>query len=199
MRAQCINGLGPLEDQIIDSQNDALFVYFPVKRRQGPFCLFSENGTAFAIVDQVTQDTLAALRQIAYIRFEAVFSTAALSKRKRGFARKSPVLEDISVNIFGPQDSVVEKEVAKRLFKVSLFLQHPRALRSGIKYRNPQFFVAPGDNIDLNHLIGVSDNSLVRARIRGEVDSILESLNVVSADEVAPLVHPNSLQARLTG
>lgn len=161
-----------------------------------------ENGTAFAIADQVTQDALAALRQVPCIRFEAVFGTTVLSKRKRGPARKSPVLEDISVNIFGPQDSVVENKVAKRLSKVSAFLQHPKALSSGIKYRNPQYFVVPGDEINFDDLIGVGNYSLgpanLRARVRGEVDSILESLNVISVEELTPLVHSDSLKARLT-
>ena len=194
--------MGPLEDQIKNNNNDALFIHFPVNRWQGCFCLFLENGTAFAIADQVTQDALAALCQVPCIRFEAVFGTTVLSKRKRGLAKKSPVLEDISVNIFGPHDSVAENEVSKRLSKVSAFLQHPKALRSGIKYRNPQYFVVPGDEINFNDLVGVSNHSLgpanLRARVRGEVDSILESLNVISVKEVTPLVHSDSLKAKLT-
>lgn len=201
-RAQCIDGLGPLEEHIKNSKNNPLFVHLPVTEHQDCFCLFLEDETAFAIADQVTQDTLAALRQVPSVRFEAVLGTVVLSKRKKGLTRKSPVLEDISINVFGPQDSVVENEVAKRLSKVSGFLQHPKDLNSDIKYRNPQFFVVPGEEINFNDLIGVGEQSLetanLRARVRGEVDSILESLNVASVEEVNPLIHPNSLKARLT-
>ena len=182
-----------------------MFVHFPVNKWKGCFCLFSdsETDTAFAIVDQVTQGTLTAILQVPHdIRFEAVFETAVLSKRKKGLARKSVVLENISINIFGPQKSHVENEIAKRLSKLSVFLQHPKALSLGIQYRNPQFFVAPGEEPNFDHLIGVSNGALglsnLRSRVRGEVDNILESLNVVSVKDMTPLIHPNSLTARFT-
>lgn len=164
------------------------------------FYIFFEDEIALAVVDQRTQKWLAALDPVPNARFEALFAAGSFTKR-RNIPKKGVVLDGMSVNIFGPQDGVVEKDAGKRLRQVSAFLQHPMELASNIQYYNPQFFVRPGRDRNITHLVGAcrTDNSLVAvgARIAHEVNGILESLGGGPFDEGLEFIPPMGLSSEL--
>lgn len=162
--------------------------------------MFFDDGTALAVVDNRTQKWLAALDPVANAQFEALFREASLTKRKN-VVKKGVILDGLSVNIFGPQDGVVEKDAGKRLKEVSAFLQHPMELASNIQYYNPQYFVRPGHDRNITHLVGSCrvNTSLVAvgARIANEVNGILESLEGEPCDEHLQFIPPLGLSSEL--
>lgn len=164
------------------------------------FCLSSEDGTAVAVVDQRTQNWLAALDHIPNVRFDALLAAGSLIKRGKGI-KKGTVLDGISVNVYGPQDKAVEHDAADKLGKVAAFLQHPRELSREVVYPNPQWLALPGRDRNMNHLVGtyINDDPLwaVRARIANEVNDILDSLDEVPRDPTLPFDPPSGLKSTL--
>lgn len=169
-------------------------------RSGGFFCLLSEDGRAFGVVDKRTQHWLAALDHIPDVRFDALVATGPLLKRGKGL-QKGAVLDGISVNVFGPQDKAVGDDAADKLARVSAFLQHPRELSPDVVYSNPQWLVLRGQDRKMNHLVGtyVSDDSswAVRARIANEINGILDSLDEVPSEEALQFVSPQGLTSKL--
>ncbi|KHE85606.1 hypothetical protein GE21DRAFT_3720, partial [Neurospora crassa] len=199
-KAQCLDGFEALKSQLQQTSNHVSFVSFPVTRFGSFFCLSSESGTAIAIVDQRTQNWLAALDHIPNVRFDALLAAGSLIKRGKGI-KKGAVLEGMSVNVYGPQNKAVEDDAADKLGKVAAFLQHPRELSREVVYSNPQWLALPGRDRNMNHLVGtyINDDSLwaVRARIASEINSIMGSLDEVSSEESLSFGPPLGLKSKL--
>ncbi|KAF5566178.1 hypothetical protein FNAPI_1295 [Fusarium napiforme] len=91
---------------------------------------------------------------------------------------------DISVNIYGPRNTVDEVDGA--LSEIGIhrtYLQHPVFLEPGIPYINPQFFYPTSQKTDLRHLVGSSAReSDIKSKIFQEVDEVMESLDGSSED-----------------
>ncbi|KAK3950193.1 SNF2 family N-terminal domain-containing protein [Pseudoneurospora amorphoporcata] len=201
-KAQCLDDWKAIDSKIQGQTKRASFFIFPLKRIGHSFCIFLDDETALAVADQRTQKWLAALDPVPNARFEALFPAGSLTKRQKIPKKGVPiVLDGMSVNIFGPQNGVVEKDAGKRLRQVSAFLQHPMELASNIQYYNPQFFVRPGRDRCITHLVGkcVVNNShvAVRAKIANEVNSIFESLGGEPLDEGLQFIPPMGLSSEL--
>ncbi|KAK3952419.1 P-loop containing nucleoside triphosphate hydrolase protein, partial [Pseudoneurospora amorphoporcata] len=137
---------------------------------------------------QVYYSTLAALDSVPNARFKALFPAGSLTKRQKIPKKGVPiVLDRMLINIFSPQDRVVEKDAGKRLRQVSVFLQHPIELASNIQYYNLQFFIKLRRNKCITYLIRkyIVNNShiAIGAKIANEVNSIFESLGGEPFDE----------------
>ncbi|KAK1773861.1 SNF2 family N-terminal domain-containing protein [Copromyces sp. CBS 386.78] len=199
-KAQCLDGFGALTSQLQHISNHVSFVSFPVTIFGGLFCLSSQDGRAFAVVDQRTQNWLKALDHIPDVRFDALFATGPLLKRWKG-VKKGAVLDGMSVNVFGPQDKAAADNAADKLAQVSAFLQHPRELSREVVYSNPQWLVLPGYSREMNDLVGtyINDDSswAVRARVANEINGILDSLDEVPSEEALRLVPPQGLTSKL--
>ncbi|KAF5705134.1 promoter binding RUSH-1alpha [Fusarium mundagurra] len=91
---------------------------------------------------------------------------------------------DISVNIYGPRNSIDEVDGAlSEIGTHRTYLQHPVFLEPGIPYINPQFFYPTSQKTDLRHLVGSSAReSDIKSKISQEVDDVMLSLDGSSED-----------------
>lgn len=125
---------------------------------------------------------LKALRQISGMRYEAVVESRAITKRR---AKDSAPFQ-VSINIFGPRDAA--EEVSDALSRVDAYLQHPHALSPNVDYHNPDMLVFSDEQINMNHLIGISVSNLEHDQLSLDVQAIFGSLSdVTGADELGSL------------
>ncbi|RKK72206.1 hypothetical protein BFJ69_g10340 [Fusarium oxysporum] len=105
-------------------------------------------------------------------------------KRKRS-GKGLPV--DISVNIYGPKNSISDvDEALSEIGTYRTYLQHPVFLEPGIPYINPQFFYPTSQKTDLRHLVGLSSQENdIKSKISQEVEDVMESLDGSSEDITA--------------
>ncbi|KAF5692044.1 hypothetical protein FDENT_3064 [Fusarium denticulatum] len=91
---------------------------------------------------------------------------------------------DISVNIYGPRNSIDEVDgTLSEIGTHRAYLQHPVFLEPGIPYINPQFFYPTSQKTDLRHLVGSSAReSDIKSKISQEVDDVMLSLDGSSED-----------------
>ncbi|KAF5645872.1 uncharacterized protein FTJAE_2302 [Fusarium tjaetaba] len=116
-------------------------------------------------------------------KFFAAVLAVDVFRGKRKRTGKGPAI-DISVNIYGPRNSIDEVDDAlSEIGTYRTYLQHPVFLEPGIPYINPQFFYPTSQKTDLRHLVGSSAReSDIKSKISQEVDEVMESLDGSSED-----------------
>ncbi|KAF5584160.1 hypothetical protein FPANT_7972 [Fusarium pseudoanthophilum] len=109
--------------------------------------------------------------------FAAVLAVNVIRGKRKRSGKGLPI--DISVNIYGPRNTIDEVDGAlSEIGTHRTYLQHPVFLELGIPYINPQFFYPTSRKTDLRYLVGSSaresDN---KVKISQEVDEVMESLD----------------------
>lgn len=134
-------------------------------------------------------DTAAILTLIAErsrnISFAMVLGVDILRGKRKRSGKGLPV--DISVNIYGPKNSISDvDEALSAIGTYRTYLQHPVFLEPGIPYINPQFFYPTSQKTDLRHLVGLSSQENdIKSKISQEVEDVMESLDGSSEDITA--------------
>ncbi|KLO81314.1 Uncharacterized protein Y057_8158 [Fusarium fujikuroi] len=135
-------------------------------------------------------DTAAILTLVAArsgdISFAAVFGVDVFRGKRKRSGKGLPI--DISVNIYGPRNSIGDvDEALSEIGTYRTYLQHPVFLEPGIPYINPQFFYPTSQKTDLRHLVGSSAReSHTKSKISQEVEDVMESLDVLSEEITMP-------------
>ncbi|PNP59663.1 hypothetical protein FNYG_14873 [Fusarium nygamai] len=109
--------------------------------------------------------------------FAAVLGVDVFRGKRKRSGKGLPI--DISVNIYGPRNTIDEVDGAlSEIGTHRTYLQHPVFLEPGIPYINPQFFYPTSQKTDLRHLVGSSaresDN---KYKISQDVEVVMESLD----------------------
>ncbi|CZR48118.1 uncharacterized protein FPRO_12728 [Fusarium proliferatum ET1] len=166
------------------------------------YCLFKiepDGRTHYLVDDRETSpkkrsvldcDTAAILTLVAGrsgdISFAAVFGVDVFRGKRKRSGKGIPI--DISVNIYGPRNSIGDvDEALSEIGTYRTYLQHPVFLEPGIPYINPQFFYPTSQKTDLRHLVGSSAReSHTKSKISQEVEDVMESLDVLSEEITVP-------------
>lgn len=117
--------------------------------------------------------------------FAVVLGVDVLRGKRKRSGKGLPV--DISVNIYGPKNSISDvDEALSEIGTYRTYLQHPVFLEPGIPYINPQFFYPTSQKTDLGHLVGSSSQENdIKSNIFQEVEDVMESLGGSSEDITA--------------
>ncbi|KAH7211217.1 SNF2 family N-terminal domain-containing protein [Fusarium oxysporum] len=117
--------------------------------------------------------------------FAVVLGVDVLRGKRKRSGKGLPV--DISVNIYGPKNSISDvDEALSEIGTYRTYLQHPVFLEPGIPYINPQFFYPTSHKTDLGHLVGSSSQENdIKSNIFQEVEDVMESLGGSSEDITA--------------
>lgn len=160
---------------------------YAISPEQMYFLVKSVEDQDFAILDSHTTRILQKLLYVGPLRFQLMIinnkaeSTTVSSINK--ITQKRHV--KVSVNVYRTRN--LSTDVDQILSREHIFLQHPDVIDAGVKYVNPQYFYQPGELKNLDHNVGLGDQSPTSMQsISFEVNNILESLDEVEEDPYIP-------------
>ncbi|KAK4183032.1 P-loop containing nucleoside triphosphate hydrolase protein [Podospora australis] len=167
---------------LVPMQPWASFATFPIVSQNNLFVLtqFLDNETSdFAVLDLTTARYLHTLCDMKELTFTAVLSSSSLARIPRKSTRKKTII-DITVNIFGPEESATA--VSNALTRGNCCLQHPVYLERFVEYKNPHYFYGGDTMLDLRHLVGPAPPDDKPIRVYREITNIFASLGEVPTD-----------------
>ncbi|KAM0430108.1 hypothetical protein ACHAPT_006114 [Fusarium lateritium] len=152
------------------------FCFFPVEVTDNGCFLSTNDGSETKkrpVLDCRTGSTLCFVAEKTKgVSFVAIVGIEFL-KAKCGKSNRKPSPVEVTVNVYGPRNSM--DEVGQAMTDVHVNLQHPVCLDPEILYMNPHYFYLQGQRTDLRHLVGPVPKES-KSTVSQAIDDALDSL-----------------------